>query len=102
MEKYVRNCRYVLVANSSSKVRGRGEIGRRREGLIRTECDSDFVISAPVLLHMPNQILAPIRSRCLAVRVGAPTHEEVSLKLGALRFDASLREAERIAARIKI
>lgn len=26
MEKYVRNCRYVLVANSSSKVRDGGEI----------------------------------------------------------------------------
>eukprot|EP00055_Hartaetosiga_balthica_P015969 m.98380 g.98380 ORF g.98380 m.98380 type:complete len:355 (+) comp9009_c0_seq1:108-1172(+) len=41
MEKYVRNCRYVLICNSSS------------------------------------QVLAPIRSRCLGVRVGAPKEDEI-------------------------
>lgn len=33
---------------------------------------------AKLLSATNQQILAPIRSRCLALRVGAPTHEEVS------------------------
>ncbi|EGD74925.1 replication factor C subunit 3 [Salpingoeca rosetta] len=45
MEKYVHNCRYVLIGNSSSK------------------------------------ILAPIRSRCLGLRVGAPSVDELSTVL---------------------
>eukprot|EP01147_Barroeca_monosierra_P011073 gene11073-3139_t len=45
MEKYVNNCRYILVCNSSSK------------------------------------ILSPIRSRCLALRIGAPSIDEMAQAL---------------------
>ena len=48
MEKYMANCRYILVCNSTNKVIG------------------------------------PLRSRCLGIRVSAPTHTEV----GCLAYTA--------------
>lgn len=116
MEKYSAACRLVLCCNNVSKVRvGLGWVRRSpvrcccwREPLLRG------VLAAPMrpwlpLLLCPHswaspppqaQVIEPVRSRCLCIRVAAPSQQQIEEQLGRVAASEKLTLPPALSARL--
>ena len=109
MEKYSAACRLVLCCNNVSKVGPPGLHGRAAGGW-STQCQPCVAQRLPTPLPTPalprppptppRQVIEPVRSRCLCVRVAAPSVAQIEGQLGKVAAAEQLALPPQLAARL--
>lgn len=88
MEKYSATCRLILVCSSPSKARGRG-LHQHDRG-----------IAPSCLPHLPFQVIEPVRSRCLGIRVPAASQQDVMAVLATVAKKEGMALPPQLCAKI--
>ena len=100
MEKYTATCRLILVSTSPSKARGGG--GGQGDPARRGVEHARVAPRPPPRAPPAGQVIEPVRSRCLGIRVPAPLQSDIISVLNAVakkeKVSLPLQAAAKIAA----